>query len=73
MYLLQLGVIASLLADSLVSGFTTSAAVHVFTSQLEDLLGLRDLPGRNGPFKLILVSILRFSYLRCFARLTEKH
>ncbi|KAK9310456.1 hypothetical protein QLX08_000212 [Tetragonisca angustula] len=54
MYLLQLGVIASLLADSLVSGFTTSAAVHVFTSQLEDLLGLRDLPGRNGPFKLIL-------------------
>ncbi|XP_043514855.1 solute carrier family 26 member 6-like isoform X4 [Frieseomelitta varia] len=53
MYLLQLGVIASLLADSLVSGFTTSAAVHVFTSQLEDLLGLRNLPGRNGPFKLI--------------------
>ncbi|KAF3430577.1 hypothetical protein E2986_07678 [Frieseomelitta varia] len=57
MYLLQLGVIASLLADSLVSGFTTSAAVHVFTSQLEDLLGLRNLPGRNGPFKLI------FSYV----------
>lgn len=57
MYLLRLGVIASLLADSLVSGFTTSAAVHVFTSQVKDLLGLGNLPKRTGPFKLILVSI----------------
>ena len=63
MYLLRLGVIASLLADSLVSGFTTSAAVHVFTSQLKDLLGLKNLPRRKGPFKLILVSILRFLLL----------
>lgn len=57
MYLLRLGVIASLLADSLVSGFTTSAAIHVFTSQVKDLLGLENLPKRVGPFKLILVSI----------------
>lgn len=54
MYLLRLGVIAALLADSLVSGFTTSAAVHVFTSQLKDLLGLKNIPRRKGPFKLIL-------------------
>lgn len=57
MYLLRLGVIAALLADSLVSGFITSAAVHVFTSQLKDLLGLKNIPRRKGPFKLILVSI----------------
>ena len=57
MYLLRLGVIASLLADSLVSGFTTSAAVHVVTSQVKDLLGLGNLPKRTGPFKLIRVSI----------------
>ncbi|KOC67065.1 Prestin [Habropoda laboriosa] len=54
MYLLRLGVIANLLTDSLVSGFTTSAAVHVFTSQVNDLLGLRNLAKRKGPFKLIL-------------------
>ncbi|CAK9802967.1 Slc26a5 [Anthophora plagiata] len=57
MYLLRLGVIASLLADSLVSGFTTSAAIHVFTSQVKDLLGLRNLPKRKGPFKLILTYV----------------
>ncbi|XP_043248167.1 solute carrier family 26 member 10-like isoform X1 [Colletes gigas] len=54
MYVLRLGVIASLLADSLVSGFTTGAAIHVFTSQVKDLLGLTGLPRRKGPFKLIL-------------------
>lgn len=56
MYVLRLGVISSLLADSLVSGFTTAAAMHVFTSQIRDLLGLSDLPRRGGAFKLILVS-----------------
>ncbi|XP_033352726.1 solute carrier family 26 member 6-like isoform X1 [Bombus vosnesenskii] len=60
MYLLRLGVVASLLADSLVSGFTTSAAIHVFTSQVKDLLGLENLPKRVGPFKLI------FSYVDFF-------
>ncbi|XP_076685631.1 prestin isoform X2 [Andrena cerasifolii] len=57
MYVLRLGVIASLLADSLVSGFITAAAMHVFTSQVKDLLGLRNLPKRKGPFKLILTYV----------------
>ncbi|XP_076760802.1 prestin isoform X1 [Xylocopa sonorina] len=57
MYLLRLGVITSLLADSLVSGFTTSAAIHVFTSQVKDLLGLKNLPRRRGPFKLIFAYV----------------
>ncbi|XP_070157196.1 prestin isoform X2 [Polyergus mexicanus] len=54
MYVLRLGIISSLLADSLVSGFTTAAAMHVFTSQIRDLFGLSDLPRRRGAFKLIL-------------------
>ncbi|XP_076248256.1 prestin isoform X2 [Calliopsis andreniformis] len=57
MYVLRLGVIASLLADSLVSGFTTGAAIHVFTSQVKDLLGLKNIPRRKGAFKLILTYV----------------
>ncbi|XP_043488517.1 sulfate transporter-like [Polistes fuscatus] len=53
MYLLRLGVISSFLADSLISGFTTAAGLHVFTSQVKDLLGLTLIP-RRGIFKLIL-------------------
>ncbi|XP_029035224.1 prestin-like isoform X1 [Osmia bicornis bicornis] len=64
MYLLRLGVIASLLADSLVSGFTTSAAVHVFTSQIKDLLGLKNLPNRKGAFKLIFTYIDYFENIK---------
>ncbi|XP_071574134.1 prestin isoform X2 [Temnothorax nylanderi] len=57
MYVLRLGIISSLLADSLVSGFTTAAAIHVFTSQIKDLFGLNNLPRRNGAFKLILTYV----------------
>ncbi|XP_003707668.2 prestin isoform X2 [Megachile rotundata] len=64
MYVLRLGVIASLLADSLVSGFTTSAAVHVFTSQVKDLLGLKNLPSRKGAFKLIFTYVDYFTNIK---------
>nr|XP_033328412.1 solute carrier family 26 member 10-like isoform X1 [Megalopta genalis] len=57
MYALRLGIIATLLSDSLVSGFTTAAAIHVFTSQVKDLLGLKGLPKRKGPFKVILTYV----------------
>lgn len=63
MYVLRLGIISSLLADSLVSGFTTAAAMHVFTSQIRDLFGLSDLPRRRGAFKLILTYIDIFNNL----------
>ncbi|XP_074100909.1 LOW QUALITY PROTEIN: prestin [Cotesia typhae] len=52
MYVLRLGLISSLLSDALVSGFTTGAAVHVFTSQIKDLLGL-ELIKRRGVLKVI--------------------
>lgn len=55
MYVFRLGVLSFLLSECLVSGFTTGAAIHVFTSQVKDLLGLQ-LPRITGNFKLIKVS-----------------
>jgi MFS superfamily sulfate permease-like transporter len=36
---LKLGILSSLLSDSLMSGFTTGSAFHVMTSQVPHLLG----------------------------------
>lgn len=57
MFLLRLGAVSSLLSETLVSGFTTGAAIHVFTSQVKDLFGLRLTP-TTGYFEIILVSRL---------------
>jgi solute carrier family 26, other len=54
MYVLRLGILSFLLSECLVSGFTTGAAIHVFSSQIKDLLGL-ELPRVKGYFKLIKV------------------
>lgn len=56
MFVLRLGIISSLLSETLVSGFTTGAAIHVFTSQVKDLLGIKLTP-TVGNFKVILVSV----------------
>jgi MFS superfamily sulfate permease-like transporter len=48
----KLGILSSLLSDSLMSGFTTGAAVHVMTSQLPHLLGFR--AQRNKPFSALI-------------------
>lgn len=61
MYIFRLGILSFLLSECLVSGFTTGAAVHVFTSQVKDLLGLQ-LPRIKGNFKLIKVIITISSY-----------
>lgn len=52
LYLFRLGIVCTLLSDTLVSGFTAAAAVHVFTSQIKDILGI-SLPHISGTFKLI--------------------
>uniref|UniRef100_A0A1B6D6T1 STAS domain-containing protein n=2 Tax=Clastoptera arizonana TaxID=38151 RepID=A0A1B6D6T1_9HEMI len=41
LYLLRLGSFASFLSDTIVNSLTAGAAVHVFTSQVRDLLGLK--------------------------------
>lgn len=62
MYIFQLGIICSLLSDTLVNGFTAGAAVHVFTSQIKDLLGMK-VPKFSGNFQLIYTYIGIFDHL----------
>ncbi|KAJ8386683.1 hypothetical protein AAFF_G00167990 [Aldrovandia affinis] len=52
MGLLQVGFIVMYLSDTLVSGFTTAAAVHILVSQLKFVLGLT-VPGLSGPLSII--------------------
>lgn len=64
MYICRLGVVATLLSDALVSGFTTGAAVHVFTSQVKDLFGL-SIPKFPGNFDVL------FTYYEIFKNIAE--
>ncbi|KAM3587925.1 uncharacterized protein V6R79_017374 [Siganus canaliculatus] len=52
MGLLQVGFIVVYLSDTLVSGFTTAAAVHILVSQLKFVLGLT-VPGISGILSII--------------------
>ncbi|CAL8242399.1 unnamed protein product [Merluccius merluccius] len=52
MGLLQVGFMVMYLSDTLVSGFTTAAAVHILVSQLKFVLGLV-VPGISGPLAII--------------------
>ncbi|XP_076861087.1 chloride anion exchanger-like [Brachyhypopomus gauderio] len=52
MGLLQAGFIVIYLSDTLVSGFTTAAAVHILVSQLKFVLGLK-VAGFSGPLSII--------------------
>lgn len=53
MFVFRLGIVSTLLSDTLVSGFTTGAAIHVFTSQVKDLFGLT-LPKSQDNFDVVL-------------------
>ena len=55
MYLLRLGVVTTLLSETLVSGFTCASAFHVVASQVKDLLGL-SIQKRRGLFSFVYVS-----------------
>lgn len=56
MGVLQVGFVVMYLSDTLVSGFTTAAAVHILVSQLKFVLGLH-VPGISGPLSIIHVSM----------------
>ncbi|XP_039297762.1 solute carrier family 26 member 10 isoform X1 [Nilaparvata lugens] len=62
MYLLRLGVICTLLSDTLVNGLTAGAAIHVFTSQIKDLLGM-NVPKYTGPLYILRTYIGIFENL----------
>ncbi|XP_055534701.1 sulfate transporter-like [Wyeomyia smithii] len=52
MYFCRIGVLSFLLSETLISGFTTGAAIYVFTSQVNLLLGV-PLPPIVGAFKIV--------------------
>ncbi|KAK3102941.1 hypothetical protein FSP39_015122 [Pinctada imbricata] len=52
MGLLRLGFVTTYLSDPLISGFTTGAACHVFTSQITHIFGI-SVTRYSGAFKLI--------------------
>lgn len=55
MYVFRLGAISALLSDTLVSGFTTGAAIQVISSQIKDLFGFK-IPKHKGYFTVVKVS-----------------
>lgn len=59
MGLLNLGFVAVYLSDPIISGFTTGAAVLVFTSQIKHILGL-NIPRYSGAFALVQTYIFLF-------------
>jgi len=49
---LRLGFLTVYLTEPFVSGFTTGAALHVFTSQIPSAFGFKNPRGVHGLFKL---------------------
>ena len=54
----RLGFITVYLSDPLISGFTTGAACHVFTSQITHVFGVKT-ERYSGVFKLVYVSRIK--------------
>ncbi|XP_072921399.1 chloride anion exchanger-like [Hemitrygon akajei] len=63
---LQVGFIVIYLSDSLISGFTTAAAIHVLVSQLKFVFQLT-VPGFSGPLSLI------YTLKHIFTHITESN
>ncbi|VDP47047.1 unnamed protein product [Schistosoma mattheei] len=53
--ILRLGVLVVYISEPLLSGFTCASAVHVFTSQLNGLFGIR-LNRATGPFRVFYLT-----------------
>ena len=60
--LLRLGFVTSYLSSSFVSAFTTTAAIHIITSQVPKALGVQISP-ITGPGKLVLIYVEIFKAL----------
>ncbi|XP_071784286.1 prestin-like [Asterias amurensis] len=64
MGIFRLGFVTIYLSEPLVRGFTTGAAVHVFTSQFRHLFGIR-VQRSTGPFSLVR------GYIEFFSKLSQ--
>ena len=62
--LLRLGFIATYMSSSFVGSFTTTAAIHIMSSQVPKSLGVR-IPSVSGPGKLVLM------YIEIFKNITS--
>ncbi|XP_049749018.1 chloride anion exchanger [Elephas maximus indicus] len=62
MGVLQIGFVVIYLSDSLISGFTTAAAIHVLVSQLKFMLQLT-VPAHTDPFSIFKVLQSVFSQI----------
>lgn len=62
MYIFRMGALSLLLSECLVSGFTTGCAIHVFTSQIRNISGLK-LPKIEGNFKLLRIYVEIFKQI----------
>ncbi|KAK3606359.1 hypothetical protein CHS0354_041997 [Potamilus streckersoni] len=58
----HLGFVTTYMSDALISGFTTGCAVHVFTSQVKYIFGLK-IPRSDGMFQIIKTYIYIFEYI----------
>ena len=68
MGLFNLGFITTYMSDPMIGGFTTGAAVHVGTSQVKYLFGLK-IPRSDGVFQIVRVSLSDFNHkinCKCF-------
>lgn len=61
MFILRLGIVGTLLSDTLINGFTAGAAVHVLTSQVKDVFGIK-LPKITGSLVIVQVNISFLSF-----------
>eukprot|EP00117_Sycon_ciliatum_P027960 scpid25904/ scgid22590/ Prestin; Solute carrier family 26 member 5 len=60
----RLGVVTMFLSEPLVSGYTTGAAFHVFTSQVRSLFGIK-MDSQKNPAAIIKTYIHIFSHITC--------
>lgn len=63
MWLFQFSIVSNYLSEPFTKGFSAGCAIHVLSSQLKYLFGLK-LPGQKGAFKLIRIWIDLFSNLK---------
>ena len=65
MGLFNLGFITTYMSDPMIGGFTTGAAVHVGTSQVKYLFGLK-IPRSDGVCQIIRVRIIQYIFFMFF-------
>ena len=62
----RFGQLSWLFSDVAMSGYTAGAGIHLFTSQIKSLLGVK-MPRRIGPLVVLRVRINKFKQLERIA------